>query len=172
MYFDTTKIENKFEILEKILFFFDNSFLLFIISLFIFFAVKNKFLKYFSFGSAIFFIFLIYSSQVERFWIKTEYINLEKGWGNRIVLIADQHLGIYKNSDYMERIVEKINNIPDVDFVVIAGDFTYYPKDLKKEHGSLSKIKKKSLCRSWKSRPYSYWKKKYEKRTFRCLVRI
>lgn len=46
------------------------------------------------------------------------------GYNADIILIADIHLGLYKDQDYLERIVNKINNIP-ADYVVIAGDFIF-----------------------------------------------
>ena len=44
----------------------------------------------------------------------------------RIALVSDIHLGIYKDSDFLERVVTRINALP-ADAVVIAGDFTYEP---------------------------------------------
>ena len=48
------------------------------------------------------------------------------GINARIILISDIHLGIYKDSDFLERVVRRINALP-ADAVVIAGDFTYEP---------------------------------------------
>lgn len=48
------------------------------------------------------------------------------GAGARLVLISDIHLGVYKDSDYLLRLVERINTL-QADAVVIAGDFTYEP---------------------------------------------
>lgn len=44
----------------------------------------------------------------------------------RLVLISDIHLGVYKDSAYLQRLVDRINTLP-ADAVVIAGDFTYEP---------------------------------------------
>jgi predicted MPP superfamily phosphohydrolase len=44
----------------------------------------------------------------------------------RLVLVSDIHLGVYKNSGYLQRLVDRINT-QQVDAVVIAGDFTYEP---------------------------------------------
>jgi uncharacterized protein len=44
----------------------------------------------------------------------------------RIILISDIHLGIYKDSGFLDRVVRRINALP-ADAVVIAGDFTYEP---------------------------------------------
>jgi predicted MPP superfamily phosphohydrolase len=48
------------------------------------------------------------------------------GVNTRIALISDIHLGIYKDSDFLERVVTRINALP-ADAIVIAGDFTYEP---------------------------------------------
>ncbi len=44
-----------------------------------------------------------------------------------IALISDIHLGVYKDSAFLERVVNRINALP-VDTVVIAGDLTYEPQ--------------------------------------------
>ena len=44
----------------------------------------------------------------------------------RLVLISDIHLGVYKDSAYLQRLVDRINTL-QADAVVIAGDFTYAP---------------------------------------------
>jgi len=44
----------------------------------------------------------------------------------RVVLISDIHLGVYKDSAYLQRLVDRINTV-QADAVVIAGDFTYEP---------------------------------------------
>lgn len=49
------------------------------------------------------------------------------GINARIALISDIHLGIYKDSAFLERVVTRLNDLP-VDAVVIAGDFTYEPR--------------------------------------------
>ena len=85
-------------------------------------------------------LIFIYMRFIERYWIQETYIEMDRGWEARVVLIADQHLGHFKNSTYMDKVVSKINNIPDVDFVVVAGDFTYWPVDLAQEHRSLANL--------------------------------
>ena len=44
----------------------------------------------------------------------------------RLVLISDIHLGVYKDTEYLQRLVDRINAL-QADAVVIAGDFTYEP---------------------------------------------
>jgi len=89
---------------------------------------------------AVFCIAFIYMRFVERYWIIDKYVALDRDWDARVVLIADQHLGAFKGDAYMERVVEHINSIPEVDFVVIAGDFVYSARDLQTEHAALAKI--------------------------------
>jgi uncharacterized protein len=45
----------------------------------------------------------------------------------RLALISDIHLGVYKDTAYLQRLVERINTL-QADAVVIAGDFTYEPQ--------------------------------------------
>ncbi|AWM81206.1 hypothetical protein DKL61_13125 [Gammaproteobacteria bacterium ESL0073] len=65
------------------------------------------------------------------------------GFNADVILISDIHLGLYKNEDYLQRVVDKINNI-SADYVVIAGDFTYKAnvKDYKKYFKPLAHINK------------------------------
>lgn len=60
-----------------------------------------------------------------------------------IILISDLHLGFYKDHYYLQRLVDKINEIP-ADYVVIAGDFSYkaVPADYKKLFAPLAKLNK------------------------------
>lgn len=44
----------------------------------------------------------------------------------RLALISDIHMGVYKDSAYLQRVVDRINTL-QIDAVVIAGDFTYEP---------------------------------------------
>jgi len=75
--------------------------------------------------------------------LKTNNINIETGFKSKIVLISDLHIGAYSNSKFLQNVVDEINKNKDADFVVIAGDITYYPsKDLKKLLGPLIKIEK------------------------------
>ncbi|MCW7541534.1 metallophosphoesterase [Aquabacterium sp. A7-Y] len=44
----------------------------------------------------------------------------------RVALIADYHVGVFKSSAFLERVVDRLNEL-DVDAVLIAGDHTYEP---------------------------------------------
>ncbi len=65
-------------------------------------------------------------------WIEPSQIAIRKTtidiWvGKKIALIADLHLGLYKDRTYLQRVVNVINKQKWVDFVFIAGDFTFWP---------------------------------------------
>lgn len=46
------------------------------------------------------------------------------GFPARIALLSDLHLGLYKGSRFLQRLVDRLNAL-DVDVVLIAGDLTY-----------------------------------------------
>ena len=45
----------------------------------------------------------------------------------KVVLISDLHLWVYKDWVYLQKVVNKINSLWGIDYVFIAGDFTYNP---------------------------------------------
>ncbi len=70
---------------------------------------------------------LIYARFIEPNIIVEKNTSIETGFKAKIVLISDLHIGAYNSPKFLERVVEKVNSIENVDFVVIAGDITYYP---------------------------------------------
>ncbi len=72
-------------------------------------------------------ILFIYSRFIERYMISNEETVIEADFNAKFVVISDIHLGIYKKSSYLKRVINKINKIDDVDAVLIPGDFTYDP---------------------------------------------
>jgi uncharacterized protein len=76
-------------------------------------------------GSMIF----IYARFVEPQIILTKTTKIETGFTAKIIVISDIHLGIYKNEHFLEKVVNKINQIENVDAVLIAGDLSYHPKE-------------------------------------------
>ncbi len=88
---------------------------------------------------------LFYSRFVEPYIVKTNSISIETGFKSKIILISDLHIGAYSTSRFVEKVVNEINKIQDIDLVVIAGDITYYPsKDLEKLLEPLTNIKKQT----------------------------
>jgi predicted MPP superfamily phosphohydrolase len=65
-------------------------------------------------------------------WIEPQQIairetNLDLGVGKTVALIADLHVGVYKDRTYLQRVVNTINAQSWVDMVFIAGDLTFWP---------------------------------------------
>ncbi len=73
-------------------------------------------------------IIFIYSRFIEPQLITVKTTQINVWFESKIVLISDLHLWVYKSEKYLKRVVEKINNIPNVEYVFIAWDFTYNPK--------------------------------------------
>jgi len=133
-------IEQRYKLLEEIMLASHLSWVFLVLLLYGLYKVKKKTHKMVAGVLLVGTLFFIYARYIERYWIDVNYLTLERGWDARVVLIADQHLGVYKNGQYMARVVDEINKLEDVDFVVIAGDFTYWPVDLQKEHSSLKDL--------------------------------
>jgi predicted MPP superfamily phosphohydrolase len=79
-------------------------------------------------------LFFIWARFVERQMIIVREHTIDTGFSGRVVLISDTHLGVYKKSGFLERVVQVINE-QNPQYVMIAGDFTYEP-----EKGELSKL--------------------------------
>lgn len=69
----------------------------------------------------------IYVFFIEPYNIQIIETDLSIGANQKVVVISDMHLGQWKGRGYLEQVVKKINNIPDISTVLIAGDFTNYP---------------------------------------------
>ncbi len=73
-------------------------------------------------------LLFVWARFVEPQMIRVQETTLSGTGANaNIVLISDIHLGIYKDSEFLERVVSRINTLP-ADAVVIAGDLTYEPE--------------------------------------------
>ncbi len=71
-------------------------------------------------------ISFIWSRFIETQIITVNETVIQSGFNGNIALIADTHLGAFKSEKFLKRVVEKINQ-QDIDYVFIAGDFTYEP---------------------------------------------
>ncbi|GGD60237.1 metallophosphoesterase [Pseudoxanthomonas indica] len=75
-------------------------------------------------GSLVF----VWARFVEPQWIQVRETTLpDPGVQARIALISDIHLGVYKSPAYLQRVVDRLNQL-EVDAVAIAGDLTYEPQ--------------------------------------------
>lgn len=86
-------------------------------------------------------LFFVWSRFIERQMIIVRHQEISAGFSGRAVLIADTHLGVYKDKHFLERAVRVINK-QNPDYVFIAGDFTYEPKkgELAELFGAFSEI--------------------------------
>jgi predicted MPP superfamily phosphohydrolase len=80
---------------------------------------------------AIFFIILFFCWLW--FWetnaIKTRTTRIETGWEGRYILVSDLHVGMWKKEGYVRKVVTKLNAIPGVEAIFVAGDWVFHPKD-------------------------------------------
>jgi len=65
--------------------------------------------------------------------IITKHEKINVWFDAKIILIADLHLWVYKDENFLKKVVKKINRL-EAESVFIAGDFTYNPEisDLEK----------------------------------------
>ena len=85
--------------------------------------------KIFYWFLVLFFIFALYIWFVEPNIILTKTFEYNAWFKANFVLVSDIHLWIYKDERYLKRIVEKINNLQDIDWVLIPWDFTLLKDD-------------------------------------------
>ncbi len=69
----------------------------------------------------------IWTCFIEPQWIQVRHTTIDVGFSSRIALIADVHLGPLKTQRFLRRVVLKINKL-DIDYVLVAGDWTYEPR--------------------------------------------
>lgn len=74
-------------------------------------------------------VLFLYARFIEPNIIIVRNSTVDVGFTGRVVVIADMHLGVYRDEHFMRRVVERINKLEDIDAVLIPGDFTYYPGD-------------------------------------------
>jgi uncharacterized protein len=63
---------------------------------------------------------------VERHLIVERHTELVLGFDARLAVVSDLHVGLFKDTAFVERVVAKLNAL-NVDAVLIAGDWTYEP---------------------------------------------
>ena len=93
---------------------------------------KEKLLKHKVFGIiyilfTLAFIIYPYVRVIEPNIIKVQATDIEIGFKGKFVLISDPHVGSFTGAGFMKRVVNKINEIEDVDAVIIAGDLAHEP---------------------------------------------
>lgn len=69
----------------------------------------------------------IYSRFIEPQLLVVDHTKIQVGFQAKIAVVSDLHLGVYKDSNFLRRIVERLNAEPNLTAVVIPGDLTYQP---------------------------------------------
>ncbi len=59
--------------------------------------------------------------------IQVTETTVDIGIDSRVVLISDLHLWVFKDWVFLQKVVNQINRLEDIDMVLIAGDFTFEP---------------------------------------------
>jgi uncharacterized protein len=76
-------------------------------------------------------IVTIYGAYFERFKIIITDQAIPVGFSAKIAIISDihlgAHLGVWKGREYLQRVVAQLNTQSDLDAILVAGDWTYYP---------------------------------------------
>lgn len=111
--------------------------------LFLIIYFRKKINKIFFIILFLFSVLFIYVRFIETRIIIERQTNIQTGFNSKIILISDTHLGENKTEKFLERVVKKINKIDGVDYVLIAGDFTYNPekKDIPRLFAPLKDVK-------------------------------
>lgn len=86
---------------------------------------KRRFLPVLLLLVFVYFFVRIRFREPQQIHVEEQVIDI--GVDKKIVLIADVHLGVYKDRVYLQKVVNKINTLEDIDMVMIAGDFLYEP---------------------------------------------
>lgn len=73
-------------------------------------------------------LIFIYSRFIEPNIIRTQYSIIDAPFKSKIIVLSDLHLWIFKNEKFLEKVVNKINKIQNIDFIIIPWDSIYYAK--------------------------------------------
>jgi len=91
-------------------------------------------------------ILFIYSRFIEPQIIVENEHKIDVWFKWKVVVISDIHLWIYKDVNFLKRVVEKINNIKNLDAVFIAWDLTYEPSNLDNLFAPFKNLKYKTFA--------------------------
>lgn len=97
----------------------------FILVVFLYFKTKRFLYLFWIFSISS----LIYVWFVEPNIILTKKFEYNTWFKANFVLVSDLHIWVFKDENYLKRIVKKINNFQDIDWVLIPWDFTLLKDD-------------------------------------------
>jgi uncharacterized protein len=75
----------------------------------------------------------IWGNSFERFDLRLQTQQVNLGFKAKVALFSDIHIGRFKDNTWVEKIISETNKIENLDAVLVAGDWTYWPADISKE---------------------------------------
>jgi uncharacterized protein len=75
----------------------------------------------------------IWGYNFERHWLQVDNHELKTGFNAKVALFSDIHIGRFKDKSWVDKVVAETNKIENLDAVLVAGDWTYWPKNISKE---------------------------------------
>jgi uncharacterized protein len=111
--------------------------ILFLITFWVNRKIGNKFWKRLVYGVSVVLASLlllgIWGSSFERFDLKVNTQKVNLGFKAKVALFSDMHIGRFKDKNWVDKVISETNKIENLDAVLVAGDWTYYPKVITKE---------------------------------------
>jgi uncharacterized protein len=75
----------------------------------------------------------IWGYNFERFDLRVETQQVNLGFKAKVALFSDIHIGRFKDKSWVEKVISETNKIENLDAILVAGDWTYWPKEISKE---------------------------------------
>ena len=75
----------------------------------------------------------IWGYNFERFDLKVVNQDVKVGLNAKVALFSDIHIGRFKDKTWVDKVINKTNKLENLDAVLVAGDWTYWPRDISKE---------------------------------------
>jgi uncharacterized protein len=75
----------------------------------------------------------IWGNSFERFSLQVKTQKIELGFDAKIAVFSDIHIGKFKDKSWVQKVIAETNKIKNLDAIVVAGDWTYWPKNTSKE---------------------------------------
>lgn len=119
------------------------SYLVFVYFIYFFYRIINKNIN-FSIFEIIYFLLMIlffYARFIEPNLLFVKKTKIEVWFKANIVLLSDLHLWVYKWKNFLSRIIQKVKNLEDIDFILIPWDSIFYPKSKEELEKIFSNIK-------------------------------
>jgi uncharacterized protein len=74
-----------------------------------------------------------WGSSFERFNLQVNTQQVKLGFKAKVALFSDIHIGRFKDKTWVDKVIGETNKIENLDAILVAGDWTYYPKVITRE---------------------------------------